>query len=92
MSGTPVTFRNWGDVRAFVLHRDQFICSYCLDDANQVDHLIPVVRLGPFFDPENLTAACRQCNASKGGLTPQEWFDRDWGGRVPPWFQERHPA
>jgi 5-methylcytosine-specific restriction endonuclease McrA len=90
MSDTPIGFDNWGKAREFVLQRDLFICSYCLDDATHVDHIIPVARLGPFLDPHNLTAACAPCNQSKGALTPAEWFDRDWGGKAPPWFVERH--
>jgi len=85
-----VEFSSWPKARAFVLDRDLFICSYCLDDANQVDHLMPVARMGHFLDPHNLTASCGPCNRSKGALTPQEWFERDWGGRAPPWFVERH--
>ena len=83
--------KNWQTVRAEILRRDQFICSYCLDDARHVDHMIPVIRMGPFLDSRNLTAACSRCNLSKGSLSPIEWFDRDWAGRVPPWFTERHP-
>lgn len=80
---------NWAQARAHVLARDRLICSYCLDDATEVDHVIPVALQGPFLDPLNLVAACRPCNRSKGDLTPREWFARDWGGRVMPWFQEK---
>jgi 5-methylcytosine-specific restriction endonuclease McrA len=92
LSATPIAdlpFTSWRKVRAFVLQRDRFICGYCLDEANSVDHIVPVVRQGAFFDPQNLTAACMPCNRSKGTLTAYEWFDREWGGRIPPWFTER---
>lgn len=80
---------SWYRTRAYILRRDLFICSYCLDDATHVDHVIPVVRGGDFWDHSNLTAACAFCNLSKGSLLPQEWFDRDWGGRPMPWFLDR---
>jgi 5-methylcytosine-specific restriction endonuclease McrA len=83
-------FRSWNEARRCVLRKHLFICSYCLDDANEVDHIIPVSRMGPFLARHNLTAACRSCNQSKGALTAEEWFDRDWAGRMPPWFKERH--
>jgi 5-methylcytosine-specific restriction endonuclease McrA len=91
MSAAPITepiFISWRRAREYVLSRDLFICSYCLDDADQVDHIVPVTRMGPFLAPSNLTACCGPCNRSKGALTPQEWFARDWAGRTPPWFAE----
>jgi len=90
MLAEGVAARSWRKVRTAVLRRDMHICSYCLDDATHVDHITPVARMGAFFDPKNLTAACATCNRSKGALTASEWFDRDWGGLVPPWFRERH--
>lgn len=87
---TPIADMPWRKIRAYVLDRDQYICAYCLDPANQVDHLLPVAR-GGMNDPINLTAACGPCNQSKGALTPHEWAARD-GMRLPPWFYERHPS
>lgn len=79
---------SWRRLRAFILERDLFICSYCLDTATEVDHLIPVCQYGSSH-PDNLTAACATCNRSKGGLTPHQWAARE-KMRLPPWFYERH--
>lgn len=80
----------WGKVRQFVLARDLWICTYCLDDADQVDHVIPMCQFGP-HEISNLVAACGPCNRSKGGLTPEEWSARD-GFPLPPWYYERRPS
>lgn len=77
----------WPKLRLEILERDQRICAYCLDDANQVDHIFPRSR-GGGNEPSNLTAACGRCNISKGRLTPEEWSARDKFA-LPPWFYER---
>lgn len=41
-------------------------CEYCGDDAEELDHLIPVSK-GGTDDPENLVHACKRCNRSKNG-------------------------
>ena len=60
--------------RDLVLERDGFACVYCgCEGGNlQLDHVIPRSR-GGADTPDNLVAACRSCNASKGAKTPQEW-------------------
>lgn len=58
------------DAREYVevLRRDP--CCYCGTTADEIviDHIHPV-SLGGAGDAENLTAACRRCNASKSGKT-----------------------
>jgi 5-methylcytosine-specific restriction endonuclease McrA len=58
-------------VRFRVLERCNFACSYCGRRPPEVelviDHVDPVV-LGGSSDEENLTAACRDCNAGKGAV------------------------
>lgn len=39
-------------------------CSYCGAPQEQVDHIVPAIDGGP-SEWDNLTAACRSCNASK---------------------------
>ncbi len=39
-------------------------CSYCGGPATELDHIIPIER-GGMADWDNLTAACRRCNARK---------------------------
>ena len=53
-------------VRLRVLARDNMTCRYCQGEADTVDHLIPLVSGGDPLDPDNMTAACRKCNSSKG--------------------------
>jgi 5-methylcytosine-specific restriction endonuclease McrA len=58
--------RQWRSIRERILRRDQFICQYCGQEANTVDHVIPR-RLGGLDSDDNLVASCRRCNLSKGG-------------------------
>lgn len=50
-------------------------CVYCGDEADSVDHVIPVSRGGPDA-LRNLAPACRPCNASKGNRLLCEWAGR----------------
>jgi 5-methylcytosine-specific restriction endonuclease McrA len=59
-------------LRGAVLHRDNWTCRYCGDEATEVDHVAPRAR-GGATSPANLVAACRPCNKSKGTRTPAEW-------------------
>lgn len=66
----------WRKIRERVLVRDGYTCYYCGSPANTVDHIIPR-RLGGDDSMDNLVAACKKCNYSKGGrffvseLTPK---------------------
>ena len=55
----------WKQQRLIVLRRDCYICAYCGEAANEVDHIQPRV-LGGTDDLDNLVACCRRCNSSKG--------------------------
>lgn len=61
-------------VRAFVLERDGYRCTYCqaTEGPFEVDHILAVAR-GGSDDFENLTCACKACNRSKGTKTVAEW-------------------
>lgn len=54
-----------------VFRRDNHTCRYCRSNANEltVDHVVPV-SLGGSDKPENLVAACRDCNAGKSSSSP----------------------
>lgn len=54
-----------------VLRRDDFTCRYCRSKDNElhVDHVTPV-SLGGSDKPDNLVAACKDCNAGKGSSAP----------------------
>ena len=47
-------------------------CSYCLNLADTVDHIIPLSRSGTNYE-DNLTPACRSCNSSKANKLISEW-------------------
>lgn len=56
-----------------VLRRDNHVCRYCgakaPDVTLTVDHVIPVA-LGGSDKPDNLVAACRDCNYGKASTSP----------------------
>lgn len=61
----------WRSIRQQVLERDQGICQYCGDPADQVDHVIPWSK-GGSEDMSNLVACCAACNLRKLDRTPEE--------------------
>lgn len=54
-----------------VLRRDNYTCRYCRSVENEltVDHVTPVA-LGGSDDPDNLVAACKDCNSGKASSSP----------------------
>ena len=60
--------QKWKDQRIRVLKRDGYICAYCGQEADQVDHVIPINK-GGTDHPDNLVAACMFCNSSLGDRT-----------------------
>lgn len=54
-----------------VLKRDNYTCRYChaTDSPLTVDHVLPTA-LGGSDAPDNLVAACRDCNAGKSSTSP----------------------
>ena len=58
--------RQWTKIKQRILRRDGFICQYCGQEANTVDHVIPR-RLNGNDSDDNLVASCSRCNLSKGG-------------------------
>ena len=64
------------DIRHAVAIRDNFTCAYCgkliqTRSGVEVDHVIPRVTSGK-TTYDNLVCACHECNAKKGGRTPDE--------------------
>ena len=66
MAKSGVGTRTWRKTRERILRRDGYICQYCGQEADTVDHVIPR-RLGGLDSDDNLVAACSKCNYSKGG-------------------------
>ncbi len=59
--------QRWKDQRLRVLKRDGYICAYCGQEADQVDHVISR-KDGGGHELENLVACCASCNSKKGAL------------------------
>ena len=66
MAKSGVGTRTWRKTRERILRRDGYICQYCGQEADTVDHVIPR-RLGGLDSDDNLVSACARCNYSKGG-------------------------
>ena len=67
-------------LRAFVYHRDRGKCQYCgkrpgKDNPLTLDHIVPRAA-GGTDRPDNIAAACRQCNQAKGDLPVEEFLSR----------------
>lgn len=77
--------QKWKDQRIRVLKRDGYICAYCGQEADQVDHVIPR-KAGGTHDLDNLVACCKSCNSKKGALDEGSFL----GSRsTPPVFSGR---
>lgn len=71
-----------------VLRRDNHACRYCGQMAPDVkltvDHVIPVA-LGGSDKPDNLVAACKDCNAGKSSTSPDAAIVADVAQRAVLW-------
>ena len=67
-SGDPRLKRAYRDgFRSKVLARDGYTCAYCGQEADQVDHVIPISKAPELVvNLDNAVACCRRCNISKG--------------------------
>jgi 5-methylcytosine-specific restriction endonuclease McrA len=59
------------DEDAYLLTVAQDPCAYCGERATELDHIVPGVD-----SIDNVTAACRSCNARKGTLSLLGWLIR----------------
>jgi 5-methylcytosine-specific restriction endonuclease McrA len=62
----PRVSRAWKKRRREILSRDNFVCFYCGNDADTVDHVLSIKKGGDPLDPSNLVACCKRCNSAKG--------------------------
>jgi len=74
--GDPRLSRDYKRVRLQVLARDGYTCFYCGQDANTVDHVISIKHGGDPVNMDNLVAACRRCNSSKGSRSEGLFLQR----------------
>ena len=79
-------------LRYEVLRRDEFACRYCgakaPDVSLTVDHVIPAA-LGGSDEPNNLVAACSDCNGGKGSTHPDAATVADVDARALLWAKAR---
>lgn len=57
----------WKKLRITILDRDGWQCASCGKPAHTVDHIVPRVKGGDMWAPDNLQSMCKSCNSSKGG-------------------------
>ena len=62
----PRDQRKYKAQRLKVLQLNGWVCHYCGQDANTVDHIIPIVKGGDPMSMDNMVPACKRCNSSKG--------------------------
>lgn len=54
-----------------ILVRDNWVCQYCGEYGNTIDHIMPKSR-GGLNTWGNLCVACKKCNGLKSNSTPEE--------------------
>jgi 5-methylcytosine-specific restriction endonuclease McrA len=63
----PRDSRAWRALRKEILARDGYICTYCGQIADTVDHVLSIKAHPDLaMSPDNLRSACRRCNSRKG--------------------------
>lgn len=70
---------NYTSLRKSVLIRDNYICHYCGEEGDTIDHIIPRAN-GGMNTEENLVCACSSCNKAKGKLSYDEFVNRELVG------------
>ena len=73
----------WENVKMYVRARDKYTCQYCgavMPPDLEVDHVVPRSR-GGTDRPNNLVAACHECNRRKGNQTATEFGYPQVAGR-----------
>lgn len=81
--GDPRLSRKYKEKRLQVLSRDGYVCHYCGQDAEQVDHIVPISRGGDPIDKDNMVACCKPCNIAKGNRSQGVFLARS---ATPPVF------
>jgi len=82
-SHDPRLSRKYKEQRLRVLARDGYVCVYCNQDANTVDHIVSLKQGGDPIDMDNMVACCKRCNSSKGSRSQAVFLA---SGFTPPAF------
>ena len=64
--GDPRISRKYKERRLRVLAMAGYVCHYCGQTADQVDHVVPIAKGGDPLAWENMVACCKLCNQVKG--------------------------
>jgi hypothetical protein len=67
LSNREIGSGKWKKLRITILDRDGWQCASCGRPAHTVDHIIPRVKGGDMWSPDNLQSMCKSCNSAKGG-------------------------
>lgn len=71
MADSPYKTDQWRKLRSVIYERDRGICQVCDNphrvppDAYDVDHIVPWLDGGAWFDPANLRLACPKGNRGR---------------------------
>lgn len=66
---------NKKELRRLIIEGNHFICFYCGEYGDTIDHIIPKSK-GGLTTPKNCVCACLQCNQLKNDLTLAEFLER----------------
>ena len=67
LSNRAIGTGKWKKLRITILDRDGWSCVRCQRPAHTVDHIVPRVKGGDMWAPDNLQSMCKSCNSAKGG-------------------------
>jgi 5-methylcytosine-specific restriction endonuclease McrA len=80
----PRDSRAWRALRKQILARDGYVCMYCGQDANTVDHVVSIKGNPELaMSVDNLVSCCRRCNSMKGSRSEAVFLARKF---TPPVF------
>jgi hypothetical protein len=70
----------WQRIRLKILQRDGYACQVrgpkCSHKATQVDHIVPTLKGGAWWDESNLRASCGPCNLGRVDRTRSDGWQR----------------
>jgi 5-methylcytosine-specific restriction endonuclease McrA len=72
----PRVSSKYKKARLVALARDGYVCAYCGNDADTVDHIQSIKSGGDPVSLENLISCCKSCNSSKGSRSQGVFLER----------------